>query len=109
MARKLHAAFSPSRLGSLALCEEHRKLFLFCINFALTPPISSYCVVDDFYLLFHPPFASPVELKNFFGLSIHWWQFFGRSTFPQVALSMKILPNLRLPSSKARFTILTRR
>ena len=60
-----------------------------CFAIALTLPISSSsCVVEDFFLLLHPPFASPLRLKTFCFCSLTYrWQLFGCSTFPQVALS----------------------
>ena len=58
---------------------------LFCFAIALTPLISSSRVVEDL----------------FFCSLTHWWPLFDCSTFPQVALSMKILSTLRLPSSKS--------
>ena len=66
---------------------------LFCFAIALTPPFPALVLVEDFFC--------SEGLKTFFCSLTHWWQLFGCSTFPQVALSKEILPSLRLPSFKS--------
>ena len=74
-------------------------LYLFC-NWTYTPPFPAL-VWSKTFLHFYPLFASPVRLNTFFCSLTHQRQLFDCSTFPQVGLSMEILPTLRLPSSKS--------
>ena len=86
-----HKRFSDPRDMALQLFARNTKGF-FCFAIALTSPISSSCVVEDFFCSFIPHLDF---------LLTNRWQLFDCSTFPQVALSMKVLPTLRLPSSKS--------
>ena len=77
------------------------KTFLLCnCIFCFTPPIFCSCVVEYLFWLFHLPFASPLRLKTFFCSLTHRWQLLG-CFFPQVALLIKVLPTLKLPSSRS--------
>ena len=68
---------------------------------ALTPPFPTLAWWKTFFAPSSPDCIS-CGVEDFFFCSLsHWWQHFSRSTFPQVALLMKILPTLRLPSSKS--------
>ena len=90
-----HKRFFYPRLVVFQLFVRNTEdLFLFCnCIFCFTHPIFCSCVVEYLFLLFHPPFASPVRLKTFFLLfdsPVATLRLF----FPQVVLSIKILPPL---------------
>ena len=67
---------------------------------ALHPPFPALVWSRTFFAL-SSPICISCGVKNFFCSMTHRWQLFDCSTFPQVALSMIILPTLRLPSSKS--------
>ena len=76
--------FDPRDAALQVLVRNTEDLFLFC-NCTTRTPISSSCVVEDFF------FCSFTHRRSLFDCC----------TFPQVALSMKLLPSLRVPSSKS--------
>ena len=94
-----HKRFLPSRHGSSALCEEDRRPFFVC-NCTYTPHFQLLRGRRIFFVLLSPICFS-CGVKDFFCSLTHRWQFYGCSTFPKVALSMKTLPTLRLTSSKS--------
>ena len=91
--------FDPREVALQLFVRNTEDLFLFC-NCTYTPQHFQLLRDRRLFLIFLPPFACSVGLTFFFSLTRRW-QHFGCSTFPQVALSMKASPTLRLPSSES--------
>ena len=88
LASRMLRLFDSRHVAFQLFVRTTEDLFLFC-SYTYTP-ISSSCAVKDFFCFL-----------------THQWLLFGCSTFPQVALSMKICPFLDYLYPKSPFTIMT--
>ena len=88
--------FDPREVDLQLFVRNTEDLLLIC-NCTYTPHFQLLCDRRLF------DFSAPICIfcgVDFFSSLTHRWQHFGCSISPQVALSMKISPTLRLPSSE---------